>query len=63
MVSARRSLGSYTTSDSWETLEPLVPYSSYFVQVNASNSKGFILSNNIKLDMPRGREHQTVFCS
>ena len=53
-ISDRRSL--YTTSSSgvWITIEPLIPDSIYLVQVNASNTKGFLISNTGTAVMPKG---------
>jgi len=40
-------------SSNWVTVSRLLlPFSEYSVQVNASNSRGFVLSNTVSVDMP-----------
>jgi hypothetical protein len=50
----RRSLLKETTAYEWVQVTPLVPRSDYNVQVNGSNTRGFIMSNVIQLTMPPG---------
>ena len=39
-------------SSHWVSVDGVLPYSEYSIQVNASNSRGFVLSNIITLNMP-----------
>ncbi|XP_077967518.1 usherin-like isoform X1 [Styela clava] len=41
-------------ADQWIRIEGLLPYTDYVVQVNASNSKGFVISNMRTVSMPPG---------
>lgn len=50
----RRSLSRSQYYDEWVSVSPLIPMSTYTVQVNASNTVGFILSNIMPADMPPG---------
>ena len=54
LVTDRRSLFQNLTGGDWVQITPLVPFSEYYVQVNASNTKGFILSNTKLAEMPAG---------
>jgi len=58
-VTERHSLYHGQTSGQWLTVSSLIPYTTYYVQVNASNSKGFRLSNNMRAIMPMGCEYHT----
>ncbi|XP_078675414.1 usherin-like isoform X2 [Branchiostoma floridae x Branchiostoma belcheri] len=49
-----RSLYISLVTDEWVTIPGLIPYSTYTVQVNASNTKGSILSNTRAATMPQG---------
>ncbi len=61
-VHDRRSLYRSAMGGQWVTVSGLIPYTTYYVQVNASNSKGFELSNNMHADMPMGCKYvQTYF--
>ncbi|KAH3846702.1 hypothetical protein DPMN_089004 [Dreissena polymorpha] len=53
-VFGRRSLHRSKTVAEWVLIGPLIPMSSYSVQVNASNSVGFILGNVLAADLPPG---------
>ena len=55
-VHDRRSLYRSATGGRWVSVSELMPYTTYYVQVNASNTKGFELSNNMHADMPMGRK-------
>ena len=60
-VNDRRSLYHGQTSGQWLSVSTLMPYTTYYVQVNASNSKGFLLSNNMHADMPMGCRCTSLF--
>eukprot|EP00058_Branchiostoma_floridae_P024730 XP_002610220.1 hypothetical protein BRAFLDRAFT_76999 [Branchiostoma floridae] len=49
-----QSLYTSLVTDEWVTIPGLIPYSTYTVQVNASNTKGSILSNTLTATMPEG---------
>lgn len=49
-----RSVYNNTLSNVWVLLTPVIPMSSYKLQVNASNTAGFIVSNIPQVDMPEG---------
>ncbi|GFO50464.1 usherin, partial [Plakobranchus ocellatus] len=53
-VNEQRVLLNETIGFTTYQLTPLVPMSQYIIQVNGSNSMGFILSNIVELDMPPG---------
>lgn len=50
----RRSLHQSQTYNEWVAIGPLIPMSTYSVQVNASNTVGFVLGNILSADMPPG---------
>jgi usherin len=49
-----RSVYNNTVSNVWVLLTPVIPMSSYKLQVNASNTAGYIVSNIAQVDMPEG---------
>ena len=51
-----RSVFNTTVSNTWIQVYPVIPMSSYKVQVNASNTAGYILSNTVDVNMPEGSE-------
>ncbi len=53
---ARRLLYNTTQASQWVTVDGLIPNSQYNVQVNASNTKGFILTNSLLVQLPMGCE-------
>ena len=53
-VTQRRSLHRSNTYSEWIAITPLIPMSSYVIQVNASNSVGYILSNVQTVDLEPG---------
>lgn len=53
-IEDRRSVYNNTVSNQWVQVTPVIPMSTYSVQVNASNTAGYILSNTLQLDMPEG---------
>ena len=57
-VTERRSLyENKEAAETWLTVTGLIPHSSYYVQVNASNSQGYVLSNTLTANMPMGCEY------
>ena len=61
-VESRRSLyESFVSPSVWVNIEGLVPYSEYTVQVNASNTRGYVLSNVETLSTPPDGESNTPF--
>ncbi|XP_052767673.1 usherin-like isoform X2 [Mya arenaria] len=50
----RQSMHRSQTYNEWMVVGPLIPMSTYTVQVNASNTVGYILSNTLSADMPPG---------
>ncbi|XP_055957019.1 usherin-like [Patella vulgata] len=50
----RKSLLRTNDSYKWTVIDNLIPYTIYKIQVNASNTKGFILSNIVSRNMPAG---------
>ncbi|GFR82563.1 usherin, partial [Elysia marginata] len=53
-VNEQRVLLNETVGYTVYQLRPLVPMSRYSIQINGTNSMGFILSNIVQLDMPPG---------
>ena len=53
-VVERRNLLTESTAYKMVTVGPLLPLADYNVQVNASNSRGFIMSNVVQITMPQG---------
>ncbi|XP_053408878.1 usherin-like [Mercenaria mercenaria] len=53
-IHTRRSLNRSQLYNEWVTITSLIPMSTYSVQVNASNTVGFILGNVMSADMPPG---------
>jgi usherin len=49
-----RSVYNNTVSNVWVLVTPVIPMSSYKLQVNASNTAGYIVSNIAQVDMPEG---------
>ena len=58
-VVERRSLHRSQTHSEWIAITPLIPMSSYVIQVNASNSVGYILSNVQTVDLEPGCKYCT----
>lgn len=54
VVHDRRSLYQSRSHSEWVTITPLIPMSTYTIQVNASNTVGFILSNVLTENLPPG---------
>lgn len=54
LVQERRTLFNGRNASEWIEVFPLVPRSQFVIQVNASNTAGFILSNTLTMDMPPG---------
>ena len=50
----QRSLYRGEITDRWVAIEDLVPWTTYFVQVNASNTAGYVLSNSLTSSLPQG---------
>ena len=53
-VTERRNLHRSKTYSEWVGISPVIPMSSYVIQVNATNSVGYILSNTKTVDMQPG---------
>ena len=49
-----RSVYNNTVSNVWVLVTPVIPMSSYKLQVNVSNTAGYIVSNIAQVDMPEG---------
>ncbi len=56
-VTDRRPMYETTEASQLVLVEGLIPYSTYTVEVNASNSQGFVLSNSKLATMPQGRKY------
>ncbi|XP_062584554.1 usherin-like isoform X1 [Saccostrea cucullata] len=54
LVRERRSLFHGRNVSEWIEVYPLIPLSQFVIQVNASNTAGFLLSNTLTMDMPPG---------
>ncbi|XP_060070524.1 usherin-like [Ylistrum balloti] len=54
VIQEARSLFHGTNHSQWISITGLIPMSSYDVQVNASNTGGYILSNIRRADLPQG---------
>ena len=50
----RRSLLTTEDASVWKTVDSLIPYTVYYVQINASNTAGHLLSNVKQAIMPQG---------
>lgn len=46
----------------WIKIDGLIPYSNYSVQVNGSNTRGYILSNVVEITMPMSGEKLHIEC-
>lgn len=62
VVVVRRLMYNTTQASQWVTVDGLVPNSQYNVQVNASNTKGFILTNSLLVQLPMGCESLQHTC-
>ena len=50
----RRSLLTTEDAGTWKLVDGLIPYTVYYVQINASNTAGYLLSNVKQAIMPQG---------
>lgn len=54
LVQEKRTLFNGRNASEWIEVFPLIPLSKFVIQVNASNTAGYILSNTLTMDMPPG---------